>query len=46
MPNLDRRAYFSELFRLQHELVRLQDWIVYKKLKIVVIFEGSDSAGK
>jgi polyphosphate kinase 2 len=45
-PSLDRQAYFRELFRLQHELVRLQDWIVYKKLKIVVIFEGRDSAGK
>jgi polyphosphate kinase 2 len=43
---LDRRIYFRELFRLQHELVRLQDWVVHKGLKIVVIFEGRDSAGK
>ncbi|MBP1845034.1 polyphosphate kinase 2 [Rhizobium petrolearium] len=43
---LDRRIYFRELFRLQHELVRLQDWVQYKKLKMVVIFEGRDSAGK
>ena len=43
---LDRRVYFRELFRLQHELVRLQDWVQYKKLKVVVIFEGRDSAGK
>jgi len=41
-----RKLYFSELFRLQHELVRLQDWVQYKKLKILVIFEGRDSAGK
>lgn len=43
---LDRKIYFRELFRLQHELVRLQDWIQYKKLKVVVLFEGRDSAGK
>jgi polyphosphate kinase 2 len=43
---VDRKLYFRELFRLQHELVRLQDWVQYKKLKVVVIFEGRDSAGK
>jgi polyphosphate kinase 2 len=43
---LDRRSYFRELFRLQHELVRLQDWVVHKGLRVVVIFEGRDSAGK
>ncbi|MDB5726460.1 MAG: polyphosphate kinase 2 [Novosphingobium sp.] len=43
---LARRIYFRELFRLQHELVRLQDWVVHKGLKVVVIFEGRDSAGK
>ena len=43
---LDRRLYFRELFRLQHELVRLQDWVVHEGLKIVVTFEGRDSAGK
>jgi polyphosphate kinase 2 len=43
---LDRRVYFRELFRLQHELVRLQDWVQHKGLKVVVIFEGRDSAGK
>jgi len=44
--SIDRRIYFRELFRLQSELVKLQDWVVDKKLKIVVIFEGRDSAGK
>jgi len=44
--SLDRKLYFRELFRLQHELVKLQDWVAYKKLKMVVIFEGRDSAGK
>jgi polyphosphate kinase 2 len=43
---LDRQVYFRELFRLQHELVRLQDWIVHSKLKVVILFEGRDSAGK
>ena len=43
---LDRRVYFKELLRLQGELVKLQDWVQHKKLKVVVIFEGRDSAGK
>ncbi len=45
-PGLDRRIYFRELFRLQGELVRLQDWVVHKKLKVVILFEGRDAAGK
>ena len=43
---LDRHIYFKELLRLQGELVKLQDWVVSKKLKVVVLFEGRDSAGK
>ena len=43
---LPRRLYFKELFRLQRELIKLQDWVVTKKFKLVVIFEGRDSAGK
>jgi polyphosphate kinase 2 len=43
---LDRALYFKELFRLQRELVKLQDWVVAQKLKIVVLFEGRDAAGK
>ena len=43
---LDRRIYFRELFRLQSELVKLQDWVIHNKKKIVVIFEGRDAAGK
>ncbi|MET0722712.1 MAG: polyphosphate kinase 2 [Tardiphaga sp.] len=43
---LDRRIYFRELFRLQGELVKFQDWVANEKKKIVVIFEGRDSAGK
>ena len=41
-----RKFYFTELLRLQRELIKLQDWIVHKKLKVVVLFEGRDSAGK
>jgi polyphosphate kinase len=43
---VDRRIYFKELFRLQGELVKLQSWVQQQKLKVVVIFEGRDSAGK
>ncbi|MBK7564841.1 MAG: polyphosphate kinase 2 [Propionivibrio sp.] len=43
---LGRNFYFKELFRLQGELVKLQDWVVHKKLKVVVLFEGRDAAGK
>ncbi len=41
-----RRQYFRELLRLQVELVKLQDWVVATGEKIVVVFEGRDSAGK
>ena len=44
--SLPRRLYFKELLRLQRELIKLQDWVVAKKLKLVVIFEGRNSAGK
>jgi polyphosphate kinase len=44
--DVDRHAYFRELLRLQTELVKLQDWVVKQKLKVVVLFEGRDSAGK
>src|SRR6201996_7049817 len=44
--SLDREIYFKELFRLQGELVKLQDWVQHNKLKVAVIFEGRDSAGK
>jgi polyphosphate kinase len=41
-----RKAYFRELFRLQRELVKLQDWVSHTKERVVVLFEGRDSAGK
>jgi polyphosphate kinase len=43
---VDRSFYFRELLRLQRELIKLQDWVVANKAKIVVLFEGRDSAGK
>jgi polyphosphate kinase 2 len=43
---IDRRVYFRELLRLQAELIKLQDWVVHRGEKLVVIFEGRDSAGK
>ena len=46
LPPLDRKLYFSELLRLQRELVKLQDWVVHQGLKVVVLFEGRDAAGK
>ena len=45
-PTVDRRLYFRELLRLQGELVKLQDWVQAEKKKVVVLFEGRDSAGK
>jgi polyphosphate kinase 2 len=43
---LSKKAYEKELARLQIELVKLQEWIRHKGLKVVVIFEGRDAAGK
>ena len=43
---MKRKAYEQELFNLQVELVKLQEWIKYKGLKICVLFEGRDGAGK
>ncbi len=45
-PRIKKRDYERELSRLQEELVRLQRWIRHKGLKVVVIFEGRDAAGK
>ena len=42
----DRRIYFRELFRLQGELVKLQDWVKNTGHKVVILFEGRDAAGK
>jgi polyphosphate kinase len=39
-------SYVDELVRLQFELIKLQDWVQKEGLKVVVIFEGRDAAGK
>ena len=41
-----RQSYFRELFRLQGELVKLQDWVATTRHKMVILFEGRDAAGK
>ena len=41
-----RGHYFRELFRLQAELIKLQDWVVAAREKVVILFEGRDAAGK
>ena len=41
-----KKRYEKELFDLQLELVKLQAWVTHKKLKVVVLFEGRDAAGK
>ncbi len=46
MHGRERRLYFRELFRLQAELVKLQDWVVEAQQKVVILFEGRDAAGK
>ncbi len=43
---MNRRTYFHELLKLQAELVKLQDWVVHENVKLLVIFEGRDAAGK
>ncbi|MCY6380007.1 polyphosphate kinase 2 [Hoeflea prorocentri] len=45
-PTIPRPEYFRELLSLQSELIKLQDWVSATGAKIVVIFEGRDSAGK
>ena len=44
--SLDRQVYFSNLLRLQAELIKVQDWVVATGAKVCILFEGRDSAGK
>ena len=44
--HLSNSLYEEELLEMQIELVKLQEWIKHKKLKVVVVFEGRDAAGK
>jgi polyphosphate kinase 2 len=43
---LKNKAYIQEMEKLQLELVRLQDWVKKEGLKVIVVFEGRDAAGK
>lgn len=43
---IKKKEYEKELYKLQLELIKLQEWVKAKKLKVVVIFEGRDAAGK
>ena len=43
---LKKKFYENELSRLQVELVKLQEWVKHKGLKVVAVFEGRDAAGK
>lgn len=44
--SLKRKKYEKELRRLQSELCKLQDWVKYKGIRAIVVFEGRDAAGK
>jgi polyphosphate kinase 2 len=43
---LSNKQYMKEIRRLQGELCKLQDWIKYKGLRVIIVFEGRDAAGK
>ncbi|HAQ21375.1 MAG TPA: polyphosphate kinase 2 [Prolixibacteraceae bacterium] len=43
---ISKKKYYKELRKLEIELIKLQEWVKYKQLKVVVLFEGRDAAGK
>src|SRR6478672_991898 len=43
---MKRKEYEKELRRLQKELCKVQDWVKYKGLRVMIVFEGRDAAGK
>jgi len=45
-PKMSNKEYEKELRKLQVELCKLQDWVKHKGLRIILIFEGRDGAGK
>jgi len=45
-PRMKRKEYEKELSKLQTELCRLQEWVIHEGLRVVVVFEGRDAAGK
>ena len=46
LPKLSKKSYEKELKHIQVELVKLQEWVKHQGLKVVVVFEGRDAAGK
>ncbi len=46
LPTLKNKSYKKKLKQLQLELIKLQEWIKHEGLKVVVLFEGRDAAGK
>ena len=46
IERIGKKKYNKELFRLQLELIKLQEWVKAKGLKVVIVFEGRDAAGK
>jgi len=44
--NLKLKRYLRELRKLQAELCKLQDWVKHKGLRVIIVFEGRDGAGK
>ncbi|MGA9897227.1 MAG: hypothetical protein WBQ09_03930, partial [Terriglobales bacterium] len=45
-PKIGKKEYEAEIFKLQVELVKLQDWVKATNARIVILFEGRDAAGK
>jgi len=43
---MNRKSYEKELRKLQAELCKLQEWVKYKNLRVIIVFEGRDGAGK
>src|SRR5271169_2526270 len=43
---LTTKKYLKELRKLQAELCKLQEWVKYKGLRVIIVFEGRDAAGK
>src|SRR5205809_4899701 len=44
--NIKSKKYEKQLRKLQGELCKLQDWVKYKGLRVIIVFEGRDGAGK
>ena len=45
-PKLNKKWYEKELYKLQVEMCKLQAWVKHKQLRVIIVFEGRDAAGK